>query len=100
LIKNVVALAPRSVMLPSQTVDQAAKGLETKGQAMSCESVLPSSLHLELEAQRMHATAHPARLGETAPALVLSRLPQAFDAFVWAAAAIFVLPHWLFPPGP
>lgn len=64
---------------------------------MSHQYAPPSSLRLELEAQRMYATARAAPLGETAPALIFSRFPLAFDAFVWAAAAVFVFPHQLFP---
>lgn len=64
---------------------------------MSHEYAPPSSLPLELEARRMHAPACAAGLGDTAPGLVLSGFPQAFDLAIGAMAAVFVFPAAFFP---
>ena len=57
----------------------------------------PSSVQLELEARRMHAAAPPRRLGDLAPAVVLSGFPQGFDLFVGAFAVVLVFPQVFFP---
>lgn len=57
---------------------------------------LPSSLRLELEARRMHATERVAGRADAALGLTLSGFPQALDLFVWAAAAAFVFPSTIF----
>lgn len=57
----------------------------------------PSSFRLELEARRRHAAAPPRGLGDLAPAVALSGLPQAFDLFIGAFAAAVVFPAVLFP---
>lgn len=64
---------------------------------MTHEYAWPSSLNLEIEAQRMHATPRPAGWADLAPAMALSRFPQAFDAFVWIIASALVFPAAFFP---
>jgi MFS family permease len=59
---------------------------------MSHEYASPSSLHLELEARRMHAPSRAAGLADTAPGLILSGFPQAFDLAIGAMAAVLVFP--------
>lgn len=57
----------------------------------------PSSIRLELEARRLHAAAPPRGLADLAPAVALSGLPQAFDLFVGAYVAVFILPAVILP---
>lgn len=74
---------------------------------MSQEYAWPSSLRLELEAQRLHARSGGAALGEKAlgekalgekaPALVLARAPAFFDLFACGLAALLVFPQAFFP---
>jgi MFS family permease len=71
--------------------------METKGAAMGQGYALPSSLRLELEAQRLHATSKPVALGDLAPAMVLSGIPQGFDLAIGALAAVLVFPQVFFP---
>jgi MFS family permease len=64
---------------------------------MSRECGLPSSLRLELDAQRMYAAARPADALDLAPAAVISRLPDLFDLSLWGIAAVAVFPQVMFP---
>lgn len=64
---------------------------------MSQQYAWPSSLRLELEAQRLHARAGAASVGETAPPLVVARWPVFFDFVACAVAALFVFPKVFFP---
>jgi MFS family permease len=64
---------------------------------MSYEYAWPSSLKLEIEAQRLHAKSSADALGETAPALVLARWPAFFDLFACGLAATLVFPRVFFP---
>lgn len=57
---------------------------------------LPTSLRLELEARRMHATARAAGPADAVLGLTLSRFPQALDLFVWAALPALVFPSTIF----
>jgi MFS family permease len=64
---------------------------------MSEDFAWPSSLRLELEAQRLHARSRDAALSETAPALVLARWPAYFDLVACGVAAMLVFPRMFFP---
>lgn len=64
---------------------------------MSLQYLTPSSMRLELEAQRMHARPRPAGLAERAPAFVLAGFPQMLDLAVWTLVAALVAPR-LFRP--
>jgi MFS family permease len=69
---------------------------------MSQQYAWPSSLRLELEAQRLHrrsgeAAVGEAALGETAAPLVLARWPVFFDLFACGFAALLVFRQVFFP---
>jgi MFS family permease len=64
---------------------------------MSHECGLPSSLRLELDAQRMYAAARPVDAFDLAPVAVISRLPALFDLSLWGIAAFAVFPGVMFP---
>jgi MFS family permease len=64
---------------------------------MSQDYAWPSSLRLELEAQRLNATARAAVGRETALAVVVARAPAFFDLFACALAASLVFPRAFFP---
>jgi MFS family permease len=64
---------------------------------MSQQYAWPSSLRLELEAQRLHARAGESAATEKAAPLVLARWPVFFDFFACAAAAVMVFPKVFFP---
>ena len=63
---------------------------------MSYEYAWPSSLRLELEAQRLHAETRADLLGDVAPALVLARWPAFFDLFACGLAGTLVFPKVFF----
>lgn len=65
---------------------------------MSQEYAWPSSLKLEIEAQRLHAKSRAAAMDDTAPALVLARWPAFFDLFACGLAGTLVF-HRVFFPG-
>jgi MFS family permease len=67
---------------------------------MRREYAWPSSLRLELEAQRLHGKPREEALHETAPALVLARAPAFFDLFACGLAATLVFPQLFFPGVP
>jgi MFS family permease len=64
---------------------------------MRQEYAWPSSLRLELEAQRLHAKSGPAALGEAAAPLVLARWPVFYDLVACSLAAVLVFPRVFFP---
>lgn len=63
---------------------------------MSQEYAWPSSLDLEIEARRLHASPRDTVDDDTALALALRRFPQAFDLTIFGLAAILVFPQTFF----
>jgi MFS family permease len=63
---------------------------------MSQQFTLPSSSRLERDARQMHAS-HEVRPGEIAIGVVIGRMSEFFDFFVYAIASALVFPALFFP---
>ncbi len=64
---------------------------------MSGEFVLPSSSGLERDARRVTAHATKVAPGEIAIGVVIGRMSEFFDFFVYAIASVLVFPQVIFP---
>lgn len=67
------------------------------GPTMPREFALPTSLRLELDAQRMHASVPTAPSESSVLAAALARLPDFFDLSACAIVAVIVFPTMFFP---
>lgn len=58
---------------------------------------LPNSGELERHARQAHAGHHPVSPGEIAIGVIIGRMSEFFDFFVYAIASVLVFPRFLFP---
>jgi MFS family permease len=65
---------------------------------MAYEAALPSSSRLESDARRIHAAAEGVTPGDIALGVVIGRMAEFFDFFIYAIASVLVFPQVFFTP--